>query len=506
MDGGLVDTIEEIAGTDASAFAERVDREVEVLQAEISVGTFDNPRALLGFEYEFYGVDDGTGVLRRVPGRLLDLLGFEVELGRHNAEFTANPQPLGPHGLAALRHEVQAAVRTAQGCQRENIRLVSDGHWTLPPVGETAAEYLTATERRNGVVLAPNLTEDPRYQAMHNSPHYRGGWAIDAPHATLDAETVAPSSLTATVQPHYQVPHAADLPTYFRYALRIAGPLLALAVNSPFYPPSCYDDGATAADVLADGWRENRIHSFEAVMNDPDRPDKVRFPRDIETTADAVDRLAADPPIVPALLERDGSFAEQFAHLRRKHGSYWRWVRPVFGAPSAAAANTRIEFRPLPAQPTVRDSVAFLAAVGGLLTALVEQNHPVAALSWERARENFYEAGRNGLDGDLAWITTDGRETTATDVLFADLLDQARDGLVSAGLSPEDARAAIRPLEHRAETGVTPAAWKRDRLREHADGADLETAVVRAKRDYLDHQRGTLVTGLFSEWIADADG
>jgi hypothetical protein len=514
--------VDEALGTDLGAFADRVAREVTALKAELEVGTFDNPRALVGFEYEFYGVDDGTDVLRRVPPRLLDLLGFEAELGAHNAEFTASPQPLGPHGLAAVRREVQAAVRTAVDAQRERIRLVSDGHWTVPPVGETGATYLTASEDHGGHQFATNLHDSPRYHAMSNSPYYRGAMTVDAPHASLRADTVAPSSMTATIQPHYQVPVAATLPTHFRYALRIAGPLLALAVNSPFYPPSCYDDGATAADVLADGWRENRVHVFESMMNDPDRMDKVRFPTDLGSTAEAVDRIACDPPLVPTLHggaaaapdsagdmpdadatpgAADRPFPDRFAHLRHKHGSYWRWVRPVFGTPSPAAASTRIEFRPLPAQPTVRDSVAFLAAVGGALRGLVEHDHPVADLPWERARENFYAAARHGLDADLHWVTADGAATTDPDVLFRDLFDVTRAGLRAAGLDPDTAANYLRPLEHRVETGTTPAAWKRDRLRHHADaGADLETAVVRAKRDYLDQQRGTLVDGLFGDW------
>jgi hypothetical protein len=502
MDRETVAATAALLDTDPVAFADRVAAEVETLKGELEVGTFDNPRALLGLEYEFYGADASTGSLRRVPGRLLDLLGFEVELGAHNAEFTANPQPFGPHGLRAVRSEVQAAVRTAVGCQREQIRLVSDGHWTLPPVGETAADYLLASECHDGHRFATNLTDSPRYHAMSNSPHYRPAMSLDAPHAALGAGTVAPSSLTTTIQPHYQVPVAADLPTYFRYALRIAGPLLALAVNSPFHPPSCYADGATVDDVLAAGWRESRVRAFESVMNDPDRTDKVRFPRDLDSTAEAVERLAADPVLVPALYDRgdDPAFPDRFTHLAHKHGSYWRWVRPVFGAPSTAAANTRIEFRPLPAQPTVRDSVAFLAAVGGALRGLVDGDHPVADLPWERARENFYAAARDGLDADLRWVTADGEPTGETERLFADLLDTARAGLRAAGLSEAAAERYLRPLERRVETRTTPASWKRDRLRAHA-GDGLGTAVVRAKRDYLDRQHGTLVEGLFTDWF-----
>jgi hypothetical protein len=88
-------------------------------------------------------------------------------------------------------------------------------------------------------------------------------------------------SLTTSIQPHFQVERAADLPHHFGYALRIAGPLLALEVNSPLFPPDLYDD-LDRETVLEDGWMENRIPVYEDMMNPPGEHQKVRFPADIE--------------------------------------------------------------------------------------------------------------------------------------------------------------------------------------------------------------------------------
>jgi gamma-glutamyl:cysteine ligase YbdK (ATP-grasp superfamily) len=495
--------VADAAEVDPDEFRARAAAEADRLKGQLEIGTFDNTRANVGFEYEFYAVDDPTGVLRRVPEPLLSLIGFERELGRHNAELTASPQPLGPHGLAAVRREVQAAVRSAHdaAADSEGMRLVSDGLWTVPPVSETAAEYFTDTETRDGLVLSSNLTPSVRYHLLTNSSAYDGRMRVDAPNASLDARTVAPSSMTTTIQPHYQMSVAADLPTYFRYALRIAGPLVALAANSPLFPPSLYDEGATAEDVLAEGHCEGRIRVFESVMNDPDGTPKVDFPRDLDSTAHAVDRLVADPLLAPVALDRDDRLDDQFAHIRHKHGTYWRWVRPVFEGADEASANARIEFRPLPAQPTVRDSVAFLAAFAGLMEGLVRADHPVADLSWERARENFYEAARNGLDAETTWIAADGTRTTDTDRLYDDLFRHARSGLTACGFGAPDARAVLRPLRERVRRRTTPAGWKRDRLREHAEtGTPLEGAVLAVKRAYMNRQSETLVTGLFTDW------
>jgi gamma-glutamylcysteine synthetase len=489
--------------TDKSDFEDRVATEQDQLKAELEVGTFDNTEALIGLEYEFYGVDDDSGALRRVPRSLLELIRFEKELGLHNIELTSSPQSLNPHGLAAIKHEIQSAVQTAHAATSrvEQIRLVSDGFWVLPPASESAEEYLSDTTRVNGARFATNLNGSPRYHAMEHSQTYEPGCRIDVPNVTARYQTTVPAALTASIQPHYQIPIAAELPTYFRYAVRIAGPLVALAANSPLFPPSLYDDDATVDDVLHRGYREHRVFVYESMMNDPDRAPKVRLPRDIDTTAEAVDRLAQDPLIVPTACEENGRFDDSFRHLRHKHGSYWRWVRPVFEGATRAAANARLEFRPLPAQPTVRDSISLLATVAGLMEGLVAADHPVARLSWEQARENFYAAARNGLDADLQWITADGSETTATEKIYTDLFDHAQRGLERRQFDAETAAAYLHPLRRRADRQVTPASWKRDRLRRHgADGDSLEQAVVAAQQDYLKAQRERLIEGSFVDW------
>ena len=367
--------------------------------------------------------------------------------------------------------------------------------------GETAAEYLAASVEIDGVVLSRNMPPSVRYQVMSNTSLYEPRCRLETANVTLETPTICPGALTSSIQPHYQVPAAADLPGYFGYALRVAGPLLALAVNSPLFPPSLYDADATVESVLVEDHLENRVRLYEATMNDANRPAKVRFPRDIESTAAAVDRIAADPPIAPELFDGGDRFDDRFAHLGHKHGSYWRWVRPVFGGALESAANTRIEFRPLPGQPTVRDAVSLVATFAGALHGLVATDHPVSDLPWETARANFYAAARDGLDADLAWITADGDEATDIDDLYGDLFAVAAEGLSRAGFDPEAVTARLRPLRRRVESRTTPADWKRDRLRAHADGgASLSTAVVAAKSDYVAEQAETLVEGTFADW------
>jgi hypothetical protein len=312
---------------------------------------------------------------------------------------------------------------------------------------------------------------------------------------------VLPESLITSIQPHYQVPQAEDLPTYFEYALRVAGPLLALGVNSPFVPAACYDDAATADEILADSWDSTRIAIFETVLNPTTGPGKVRFPRDVDSVEEAVDRVVEDDTIVPMDVERGTDFHDQFAYFRRKHGSYWRWVRPVFTGETRSAANARIEFRPIGGQPTVADTLAFQAAVAGLMESLPQREHPVADLDWAITRANFYAAMQDGIDAEMRWLTNDGRETTDTERLFDGLLDHARDGLTMRGLTDAEADDYLAPLQARVEDWHTPADWKREQVRTRLDdGDDLRAAIEGMQRAYIREQSATLFDGSFADW------
>jgi hypothetical protein len=495
----LAAQVAEALAVDDEEFASRVAEELSVLREEIDDGTFDNPQAIVGLEYEFYAVDAETDALKRVPRRLLEYIGFEKELGLHNAELSTTPQPLSRYGLRAQEAEVQAKLDAAQReVAREGMSLVSDGIWTVPPIGETASEYLTDSVEADGIRLATNMTNSVRYHAMANTD-YAAELQLEAPHVSLDADTVMPEALITSIQPHYQTAHAEDLPGHFRYALRVAGPLLAVSVNSPFFPPDLYD--ADAETVLSDCYMENRIPVFESVLNPADS-EKVTFPEDAHSIEDATQRIADDETVVPKLLEDQGRFDDRFAHFRHKHGSYWRWVRPVFDGATRESANARIEFRPIPGQPTVRDTVALLAVFAGLLESLPRREHPLHDLPWQDAHDNFYAAVREGLDAEMRWITADGVETIDTRELYAELFELARDGLELRGLGAEEANRYIQPLRERVDREVTPASWKHDRVTARVDrGETLAEAIWGMQADYIDNQERTLVEGTFVDWL-----
>jgi hypothetical protein len=238
------------------------------------------------------------------------------------------------------------------------------------------------------------------------------------------------------------------------------------------------------------------------MLNPADGPDKVCFPPDFETVDDAIDSIATDDTIVPLPVESGQRFDDQFIHFRHKHGSYWRWVRPVFDGPTKSDANARIEFRPLSGQPTVRDAVAFQAVFAGLMESLPRCEHPVGELDWKLARDNFYAAMRNGLQADFDWLTANGTETTDHEQLYQELFEHARDGLEMRGLSDEEVDKYVEPLRQRFERRLSPARWKHNRVkRQVSRNVPLTEAVWEMQSAYLQNQRETLIEGSFIDWL-----
>ncbi len=496
----IVSDVADVLNVDQDRFMDKVKDDSEFIKSEIYKGTFDNAQSIIGLEYELYSVDSSSYQLKRFPRRILSLIGFEKELGLHNIEMNTNPQPLNKYGLKAQEMEVKSRVSTAiNRTKAEDIKLVSDGIWTIPPIGESSVDYLTKTVKDDGINIGVNMSDSARYHAMANTD-VSAGMEIDTSFVSLSSNSIMPESLITSIQPHYQVPRAIDLPVYFRYAIRIAGPLLALAVNSPFFPPDLYDEGVNPEEILDGHIKENRIKIFETVMN-PENDRKVKFPEDIGSIEEAIDRIVEDKVFAAMPVNKGNRFDDEFVHFKMKHGTYWRWIRPVFTGKTRSQANSRIEFRPLPSQPTIRDTIAFQIVFAGFLEKISTREHPVKNLGWEDAKTNFYSAMKDGFDADLKWITKDGDKTDDNKTIFKDILDTSKEGLERSNISERKSKYYLQPIRSRVQNSITPASWKHKIVkREIQDGKTLKDAIYKMQHRYIENQEKTLIEGSFLEW------
>src|SRR6056297_1514716 len=118
----LAASVRDVLAVDSEAYTTEAAADADFVLSELDSGTFDNHQSILGLEYEFYaaaedrwqtGRDDDFA-LARVPRRLLELIGFEKELGLHNAEMTASPQPFNSYGIDAIEAEVRGRLEAAR--------------------------------------------------------------------------------------------------------------------------------------------------------------------------------------------------------------------------------------------------------------------------------------------------------------------------------------------------------------------------------------------------------
>mgnify|MGYP005851646939 FL=1 len=501
-----------LAPETAAAFDDRLREQASWLRAAIEEGRMDNDDFAVGLEMELYAVTDGAGppALARVPDGVFEGAANK-ELGLHNVEINTEPTLLTASGLSAQADEIRDRTRAAASSAREHgCELALDAMWTLPP-DDGAREYLSAIERHDGVVFAENMRQDPRYVAIDNHAlQYADGGPIplSVPGADLEFPTILFESLATSIQPHLQIPAAADLPAYYNAAIRTLGPVLALSVNSPFLPAALYGEPDDPESLVERTHHELRVAAFEQSVNRTPNA-KVRVPRDIESATDVVDRVLEDDPYAPFLREWIEDDAERRALSDRlwefdhKRGTYWRWLRCVVGGDRLDADNDerslRIEYRPIPTQPTVTDVVGMSALVAGVIRGLVEADHPIAELPWAAAESSFYSAAESGLDADLAWVTAEGDRTDDRAVVFEELFEHARLGLETAGIPASDIDRYLSPIEARWEAETTPSDWKKAAVRDAlADGADLETAIARMQREYLRRSRET---ESFAAWL-----
>jgi len=502
----VVSTVERVLDPEtASVFDQRVDEQAAQLRAALAAGAFDSSGFAVGLELELYAVDD-TERLTRIES---SVFGDEYarEIGLHNVECNASPQPFDPDGCAAQAAELRASVaELRRRLATHEQQAVCDGMWTVPPA-EGSRTYLDTTESHGDisvdshdeVQIAVNMPSKPRYCAMDNHLTRKAGGdiTVSVPGARHQFSTILVESLTSSIQPHLQIPATDEFPAYFNAAIRTLGPLLALATNSPFLPADLYNAVSDPYRLLDDTPHELRIPVFEQTVNGGGH-NKACCPRDIETPADIIDRVVDDWTCGPFLSEWPETPTDEiptvvapYWEFTHKYGTYWRWVRAIVGGDAIGdGGSLRIEYRPLPTQPTVEDVLSLQWLTVGLIRGIVAADHPLVDLPWSEAEEGFYNAVDEGLEADLYWITTEGERTRDAAVLYPELFALARRGLCEQGHTESEAETLLAPMVDRFERGETPSQWKKARVREELDaGASLTDAITTMQRTYNRHSR-----------------
>jgi hypothetical protein len=518
----LADLVERSLDSDTrETFDARVDDQADFLYDQFDDGALDNEGFAIGLEMEVYAVAGESSAgdmvqpvedcrLHQIPGSIFeDTDAVSKELGLHNAEINTDPNVFDAAGLDAQATAIEMETKKARAAAgAEDCALVLDAMWTIPPDDGTVP-YLSATTDIDGVHLATNMRTDPRYVAIDNDIVERAGGGVDlsVPGADLSFPSILFESLATSIQPHLQIPSTAAFPGYYNAAIRTMGPLLALASNSPFLPADVYGDVNDPESLVTETHHELRVAVFEQSVNETPDP-KVRVPEDLADATEVINRVVEDDVVAPFLREwiaekPPTEYTDNYWEFEHKRGTYWRWVRCVIGGDPVDGAgderSVRIEYRPLPTQPTVTDVVALQALTVGLIRGLVAADHPITDLPWADAESSLYDVARNGLDADLAWVTVEGERTSDPDEIFAEVFEYAEHGLKAQGIDSGRAAEYLDPIRARWQANQSPSGWKKAQVRDRlADGAGLETAIEGMQREYVRRSRET---DSFAEWL-----
>jgi len=411
----------------------------------------------IGAELELFLVDEHCLPLsanREVLARTVDPR-FTVEIDRFNLEFNARHAPLAGRPFTFLEGELGGSIADlGRAARDQGGRIVPIG--ILPTL---RPEHLTAAD----------LTDLPRYRALGNGiRRLRGGPFHVRIHGddplAMDTDDVALEGAGTSFQVHLRV-SPRQFARHYNAAQIATIPALAASGNSPIL-------------VGHRLWEETRIALFKQSVDDRHedpaawhRPARVSFgcgwvrKGAPELFAESV-RLHV--PVLPVIGEEDprrifeSGGAPELASLRLHHGTVWRWNRAVYDP--ADGGHFRIEFRALPAGPSVVDMIASAAFVLGATLGLApDVDDLLPAYPFQLAHHAFYRAAQRGLDAVVPFPTEKVPSPAPTPVveICESLLPTARRGLVDAGVAPDEADRWLEVFAARVRSRKTGARWQR---------------------------------------------
>ncbi|MES9970848.1 MAG: glutamate--cysteine ligase [Candidatus Thiodiazotropha sp.] len=453
----------EFSADDFAEFQRRLKRETELLAEWFETGVFASEGSIGGFELEACLLD-GKGAPAPLNQPLLEKLDEPLvvpELATFNVEINSTARPLRGDVFERMAEELQSVWNK---CNR-----------LAHPLGARMGMIGIMPSLQQQALSLHNMSPLNRYQALNDqvfklrhgrplSVHIEGRESLNLQHDDVMLESAATS-----FQIHLQVDerHAARLYNLSKIA---SAPMVAVSANAPYL-------------FGHDLWDETRIPLFEQsiAVGASDLTKRVSF--GIRYVYESIlenfeANLKRYPVLLPLLM--DGA-VENLSHLRLHNGTIWRWNRPLIGFDSGGKPHLRIEHRVVPAGPSVLDSIANAAFYFGLVTGMAERyQSPEREMGFIRARSNFYNAARRGLQAEFFWF--DWKTCTAEQLIREQLLSLAREGLTVLGIEPASIDYWLGIIQQRVVSGINGATWQRQWVARH--GRDFQ-ALMQA---YLEQQ------------------
>ncbi|HVU82452.1 MAG TPA: glutamate-cysteine ligase family protein, partial [Rhodanobacteraceae bacterium] len=344
---------------DFATFAAQLARETALLRELHAAGRLSRAGPRIGLELEawlidrnFYPAPHNQSFLHRLNDPFV-----VAELSRFNIELNAFPEMLEGEGLLATERHLAATWQRCLNNAHEDVdTVVAIG--TLPTLRESdlSLDNMTPSNRYAALNTEMIRLRDGRALRIDIDCHDPAGEHLRTEHLDVMLEAA-----TTSFQLHLQVPPE-RLAACFNASLVLSAPLLAIAANSPFL----------FGKPL---WHETRVPIFEQAI------EQAGQERALHRVTFGTGYMGADPTALfaenlanyPVLLPIGGEDEAKFPCLRLHNGTIWRWNRPLVGFDDDGTPHLRIEFRVMPAGPSVIDMIANAALYYGAVHMLARQ-------------------------------------------------------------------------------------------------------------------------------------
>lgn len=434
-------------------FTRRLLRDIHAMERMLEEGWFNEGPIHIGAEQEICIVDSHY----KPAPRSLELLSnlddqrFTTELAKFNIEANLDPLVFNGDCFSSLENSINElldSLRT-QGA-KENLDFVLTG--ILPTIRKFDLEIgnLTPLERYHALMQAIS-----KMRGKIHELHINGLDELNIKHDSAMLE-----SCNTSFQVHFQV-KPDDFVKKYNVSQVLAGPVLALAVNSPLLFGKRL-------------WAETRVALFQqsidtrvATEHIRDRSARVMFGNSwleksiVEMYKEDIVRfriLLMTDDEDDVIRKIDEGITPELKALMVHNSTVYRWNRPCYGISKNGKPHLRIENRVLPAGPSVIDEVSNAAFWIGLMNEF-DHVYPniTKSMEFDHAKDNFISAARDGLNTDFTWI--DGKKISVHDLIREELLPIARQGLERNNINKEDIDRYLGVIEQRNEKRMTGTQW-----------------------------------------------
>lgn len=429
-------------------FTRLLHEELRLLASWAAQGQWSQVANNVGFELEFWLLNQQLQPSSQNLEFLHELGDPHVvcEVARAACEINSPVVTLGDKAISTLHQELMALWQRCQSqAQVHDSSLVLSGLLPTAKLDHISDEFLTPKVRYWQL--------DNNLRTLRRQPNIDINiMGID--HLQFSAKNLSLNGLTGSFQLHLQVPQR-DYVRAYNASLVCLAPVLAVSTNSPILFGKRL-------------WHETRVPLFEQMMAIPTNHEyghmnnsgfgfsylKHSFIELFYENAESYLHL---------LPETEPDKVATLFHTRLQNGVVYRWSRPVVDFDSDGSPHLRIEFRALPAGPSLVDMFANAAFFYGLQHMLAQQRFPCEQqMDFNTTKANFYQAARYGIKAELTWL--DKASYACQDLLLKQLIPMAAEGLQDLGCAYAECEQYLEIIKERTQSGITGSQWQLDQL------------------------------------------